>query len=209
MRFDFGTLDGATRYRLMTATVTPRPIAWVSTLGAGGLNVAPYSFFNAMGHTPPTVVLGCLTDAARGLKDTARNILDTGEFVVNLVPEALAAAMNITCIDAPYGVDEAALAGLAMTPSRAVAPPRIADAPVSFECRLLTAVTPSASQTIIIGQIVAAEIADHAVLNAERGHIDTAALHTIGRMGGAGIYTRTGDTFEMARPNWADWPEKP
>ncbi|HSF63800.1 MAG TPA: flavin reductase, partial [Paracoccaceae bacterium] len=84
MRFDLNDHPAAFGYKLMTATITPRPIAWVTTLGANGVvNCAPYSFFNAMGHTPPTVALGLLADATKGFKDTARNILDTGEFVVN------------------------------------------------------------------------------------------------------------------------------
>lgn len=205
MRFDFATLAGPDRYRLLTATVTPRPIAWVVTLNeGGGVNVAPFSFFNVMGHSPPMVVLGLMTDAARGLKDTARNILARGVFTVNLVPEALAEAMNRTAIDAPYGVDEADLAGLELAPGQAIPVPRIAASPVSFECRLQLALTPGPAQTIILGEVLAAEIADAAVLDGGRCHIDTAALRTIGRMGGAGSYTRTRDTFTMARPVWAE-----
>lgn len=206
MRFDFAALAGPERYRLLTATVTPRPIAWVVTRNAdGGQNLAPFSFFNVMGHSPPMLVLGLMTDAARGLKDTARNILARGDFTVNLVPEALAEAMNLTAIDAPHGVEEAALAGLELVPGRAVAAARLAAAPVAFECRLHLALTPGPAQTIVLGEVLAAEIADHAVLDAQRCHIDTAALHTIGRMGGAGGYTRTGDTFTMTRPVWAGY----
>ena len=205
MRFDFSVLSGPDRYRLLTAAVTPRPIAWVVTLTeGGGVNVAPFSFFNVMGHSPPMVVLGLMSDPARGAKDTARNILARGVFTVNLVPEALAEAMNQTAIDAPYGVDEAELAGLALLPGRAIPVPRVKDSPVAFECRLHLALTPGPAQTIILGEVLAAEIADAAVLDAGRCHIDTAALRTIGRMGGAGSYTRTRDTFTMARPVWAD-----
>lgn len=203
MRFDFSTLPGPDRYRLLTATVTPRPIAWVVTLNEdGGVNVAPFSFFNVMGHSPPTVVLGLMTDAARGLKDTARNILARGVFTVNLVPAALAEAMNATSIDAPHGVDEAALAGLALAPGVAVPVPRIAASPVAFECRLSMALTPGPAQTLILGEILAAEIADAAVQDAGRCHIDTAALDLIGRMGGRGVYARSRDTFTMERPVW-------
>ena len=118
MRFDYDALGPGIGYKLMTSTITPRPIAWVSTLGKNGVvNAAPYSFFNAMGHTPPTLALGLLADPARGFKDTARNILDTGEFVVNLVPERLAEAMNLTCINAPPDVSELDLAKLTPAPS--------------------------------------------------------------------------------------------
>ena len=93
-----------------------------------------------MGSAPPTVAIGLLADPERGFKDTAKNILDTGEFVVNLVPERLVQAMNLTSIDAPRGVDELALAGLRTTPSTHVSPPRISDSPVSFECVSLSSV---------------------------------------------------------------------
>lgn len=207
MHFDFADLSWQNRYRLMTATITPRPIAWVSTLNAGGgVNLAPFSFFNMMGHTPATVVLGLMTDAARGLKDTARNIVAQGEFVLSLVPFALAEAMNLTCIDAPHGVDEAALAGLDLLPSARVAPPRVAASPVAFECRLFTALTPSASQTIIIGEVLAAEVLDSAVTDPARCHIDNAALDLFGRMSGRGIYARTRDRFQLERPVWTGKP---
>ena len=110
MYYDIGDTDDQTIYKLMVSTVTPRPIAWVTTQSPdGALNAAPYSFFNAMGPNPPTLALGLMHDPARGRKDTARNILDTGEFVVNLVPRALAEAMNVTAIDAPAQIDELAL----------------------------------------------------------------------------------------------------
>lgn len=207
MRFDFDTLGPGIGYKLMTATITPRPIAWVSTLGKSGVvNVAPYSFFNAMGHTPPTIALGLLADPVRGFKDTARNILDTGEFVVNLVPEALAEKMNLTCIDAPSEVSELDLAGLHPEPSTHIRAPRIAEAPVSFECASLSAVVTGPHQTVVIGRILAVHIDDIYVQDAARGHIDTPAIGLIGRMHGSGWYARTGDMFQLDRPVW---PPKP
>ncbi len=207
MRFDFKTLAGSERSKLLTATVVPRPIAWVVTLDAeGGVNLAPFSFFNVMGHTPPTVVLGLTTDGARGPKDTLRNLLARGEFVVNLVPDALGAAMNLTSIDAPPGVDEAALAGLELVPGVAVAVPRVTASPVAFECRLTMVLTPGPGHSIVLGEVLTAEIADAAILDAGRCHIDTAALDLIGRMGGRGVYARSRDTFVMERPVWGDKP---
>src|SRR4051812_38968386 len=112
MLFDMETLEAQNRYKILTATVTPRPIAWVTTRSEDGIvNAAPYSFFNVLGHEPPTLAIGMLADPGR-FKDPATNILATGEFVVNLVSEANAAAMNVPCIDAPAEVDELALAGL-------------------------------------------------------------------------------------------------
>jgi flavin reductase (DIM6/NTAB) family NADH-FMN oxidoreductase RutF len=206
MRFDLDPNTPQFSYKLLTACVTPRPIAWVSTLGTNGvINAAPYSFFNAMGHTPPTVAIGILADPEKGWKDTARNILDSGEFVVNLVPEAMAAQMNQTCINAPTDVSELEIAGLQTAQSTHIKSPRIAGVPVSFECKTHTLVTTGPNQAIVIGQVHAIHISDQYVLDAEKGYIDTPALGLIGRMHGAGWYTRTSDTFQMERPDYATW----
>jgi len=204
MRFDLDPETPEFSYKLLTACVTPRPIAWVSTLGQNGVvNAAPYSFFNAMGHTPPTVAIGILADPVKGYKDTARNILDSGQFVVNLVPEALAEKMNITCVSAPADVSEIDMAGLKTVPSNSIAPPRIAESPVSFECVKHTIVNTGAHQAIVIGQVQVIHVADDFVLDAERGHIDTPALDLIGRMHGSGWYTRSRDKFQLDRPDYA------
>lgn len=209
MRFDLDPDTPQFSYKLLTACVTPRPIAWVSSLGLSGVvNAAPYSFFNAMGHTPPTVAIGILADPEKGWKDTARNILDTGEFVVNLVPETLAQEMNQTCMNAPSDVSEMEIAGLQTAPSTHIKPPRIAGAPVSFECKTHTLVTTGPQQAIVIGQVHAIHIADQYVLDEEKGYIDTPALGLIGRMHGAGWYTRTHDTFQLERPDYAGWVGK-
>jgi flavin reductase (DIM6/NTAB) family NADH-FMN oxidoreductase RutF len=205
MRFDLDPATPQISYKLLTACVTPRPIAWISSLSeAGVVNAAPYSFFNAMGHTPPTVAIGILADPEKGWKATARNIRDTGEFVVTLVNEDVAEAMNATCVNAPAEVSEMEIAGLQSAPSSHIKPPRIAGAPVSFECVTHTVVTTGACQAIVIGQVKAVHVADRYVLDAERAHIDTPALGMIGRMHGAGWYTRSGDQFQMERPTWTD-----
>lgn len=210
MRFDLDQLDPQIGYKLLTATVTPRPIAWITSLSANGaVNAAPYSFFNVMGHTPPTVAIGLLRDPARGLKDTATNIEASGEFVVNLVSEALAPQMNITSMDAPAGVSELECAGLKATPSDHVAPPRIASSPVSFECRALHCLMTGPQQMIVIGQVVCIHINDAHVLDAARGHVDTPALGLIGRMHGSGWYARSSDLFNLPRPSYADWLRDP
>ena len=203
MDFDLDTLETGLTYKLLTATVTPRPIAWVSTLSpAGARNAAPFSFFNAMGADPPTVVLGLMRDPVRGLKDTCQNILDTGEFVVNLVSAAMAGAMNETCVNAPSEVDELALAGLETEPSVRVKPARIKGAPVQFECTLLSAVVTSPNQTIAIGRIEIIHIGDEYLVDAERGHVDNRKLDLIARLYGAGWYQKGGERFEMVRPVW-------
>lgn len=202
MRWDMDKVETAIAYKLLAATVMPRPIAWVVTMDAQGrVNAAPYSFFNVMGSAPPTIALGMLNDPERGLKDSARNILDAGEFVVNLVPERLVAAANITSINAPYGVDELALAEMATTPSVHIKPPRITDSPVAFECRSHTTVETGPGQWVMIGQVIAVHIDDRFILDADRAHIDTPALDLVARSYGSD-YVRSHDTFQLVRPTW-------
>ena len=207
--FDMEILEAQSRYKILTATVTPRPIAWVTSCsGQGVVNAAPFSFFNVMGHEPPTVVLGLLAGAGR-FKDTAANILETGEFVVNLVSEQTAKAMNVTCIDAPPEIDEVELAGLTPVASRAIRPPRIAESPVSFECRVLASLVTGPRQTVVVGRVLGAHIDEAVVQDCERCYIDTQALHLVARMHGSGWYARCNDLFQMDRPVWAEWPDRP
>ncbi len=202
MRWDLDQTSPAMAYKLLAATVMPRPIAWVVTQDAQArVNAAPFSFFNLMGAAPPTVALGIQSGPAGGYKDTAQNIMDMGEFVINLVPEALVAQMNLTSIDAPRGVDELALAGLEIAPSQHIAPPRIAASPVAFECRTHTLVTTGPRQIVVIGLVVAVHVDDRFVLDPARGHIDTPALDLVARSYGTD-YVRSRDTFQLARPKW-------
>ena len=204
MRWELDQVDPSTAYKLLAATVIPRPIAWVVTLDrAGRRNAAPYSFFNVMGSAPPMIALGILADPVRGYKDTARNILDTNEFVVNLVPERLVHAMNTTAVDAPQGIDELALAELATRPSVHVAPPRIAESPVAFECRLHTKVVTGPHQIVILGQVISVYIEDRFVLDAHQAHIDTPSLDLVARSYGSD-YVRSKDTFQLKRPIWSE-----
>jgi flavin reductase (DIM6/NTAB) family NADH-FMN oxidoreductase RutF len=205
MIYDMRTLAADKRYKILASTIVPRPIAWVTTRDAAGvINAAPYSFFNAMGHEPPVVVLGILAHAEGRLKDTAQNIVDTGEFVVNLVPERLAEAMNVTCADAPPEVDETRLAGLALADSEVVGPPRLAQSPVSFECRTHTLLRVGTEQVIVVGEVQIAHVADEILLDPDLCHVDTPKMELIGRMHGSGWYVRTGDLFHMARPTYAE-----
>ncbi|HEV2303871.1 MAG TPA: flavin reductase family protein, partial [Stellaceae bacterium] len=136
MHFDLAQIPQSEAYKLLVATVVPRPIALATTVDAGGrVNAAPFSFFNAVSSIPPVVVLGIGGGEGTpdGWKDTERNIRDTGEFVVNLVDEALAERMNICAVDFPAEVGELDITRLTALPSAGVKPPRIAEAPVSFE----------------------------------------------------------------------------
>lgn len=190
-------------YKLLTATITPRPIAWITTQSADGArNAAPYSFFNMMGDNPPIVAVGMMRDPVKGFKDTCSNILATGEFVVNLVPVALADQMNATCVNAPAGVDELDLAGLETLSSVRISPPRIKGAPVNLECTLHSAIVTGPHQTLAIGRVEVIHIADEMLLDAERGHVDNGKLDLIARLHGSGLYQKGGERFEMTRPVW-------
>lgn len=201
MEFDFEQLAADDRYKILTSTVVPRPIAWVSTLSRNGVrNAAPFSFFNAMSKTPPIIAIGIQANVDGSMKDTARNILETREFVINLVPRSADQAMNLTSIEAPPDVDELALAGLATLPSLKVKPERIATSPVAFECLLHTPVEVAPSQLIVLGEIVMAHVDDAFVLDPTKCYIDTPALHLIGRMQGRGWYSTTDSAFQIKRP---------
>lgn len=175
---------------------------------AGRCNAAPYTFFSIAGTEPPVVTVTVLPTPDGRMKDTGVNILQTKEFVVNLVSEELAEAMNTTCIDAPPHIDEMALAGLAPAPSVKIKTPRIARSPVALECVLHTTVPLSDNQLIIVGRIVHAYANDEIVLDATEPVLDTEAMHLVGGMHGARWYARTSNTFAMDRPTWANRARK-
>jgi len=208
MHFDFAEVSATDRYRLMASAITPRPIAWVTSQSTSGArNAAPYSFFNMMGANPPIVVIGMGRRPDGTHKDSAANVIETGEFVVNLVCEADAPAMNLTSIDAPPGVDEIALADIATAPSLAIAPPRIASAPVAMECRVFQT-QDIGNFTLVIGEVVQFHVRDE-FYDPVRRHVLTPDMHLVGRVHGAGGYARATDLFEMQRPTWADYAHKP
>ncbi|MEO5707614.1 MAG: flavin reductase family protein [Alteraurantiacibacter sp.] len=211
MQFTMDSLTPAERYKLLVNTITPRPIAWVVTQDRDGRrNAAPYSFFNAMGGTPPLVCIGMAPDGQRpgvAVKDSLRVIRETGEFSIALVGEPQADAMNLTAVAAPPGTDELALAGLATTPATRIAAPLIAGAPVNFECRvwqLIETGTASApGSAIVIGEVLVTHIDDR-FLGDEDGRlrIDTPAMHLIGRTYAAGEYVRNAAPLHMTRLTW-------
>ncbi|MGX9965788.1 flavin reductase family protein [Roseomonas sp. F4] len=204
MLFDLDALPAASRYKLLTSTVVPRPIAWVVTQDtAGVMNAAPYSFFNVFGADPPIVALGIGNRPSGSAKDTGANIAATGEFTVCLVREDALPAMNITAADFPKGVDEVAAAGLATLPSTKVRPPRLAASPVALECTLFKTVE-LGSHSLVLGLVRAMHIVESAVMDVERCYIDSPALGLVGRMHGAGWYTRTSDRLEMKRVSAAE-----
>ena len=180
--------------------VGPRPIGWMSTKSkAGVVNLAPYSFFTALNYTPPIIGFSSI-----GRKDSLRNIEETGEFVWNLATRDLAEAMNATCARVPHGVNEFELGNLTEVASVKVAPPRVGESPVAFECKLSQLIQLSSKDDeavdtwMVLGQVVLMHISP-ALL--KEGVFDTAAAGLILRGGGPGDYFELGQKFFMARPD--------
>jgi flavin reductase (DIM6/NTAB) family NADH-FMN oxidoreductase RutF len=183
------------------ALVTPRPIGWISTVDARGrANLAPYSFFNAVADAPPMVMYastGRKIGRDEG-KDTLANIRATGEFVVNVVPRALADAMNVSSGALPPDVDEFARAGLARAASRVVAPPRVAAAPASLECRLWQVIDlPGQDNHMVLGEVVGVHI-DAEVIVA--GKVDVTRFQPLARLGYRD-YAAVESVFALDRPD--------
>jgi flavin reductase (DIM6/NTAB) family NADH-FMN oxidoreductase RutF len=201
--FDLATTSQGDTYKLLASVILPRPIAWVVSRDAiGAVNAAPFSFFNIVSSDPPLVAISFSSAPDREGKDTLSNINARGEFVVNMVPEELAEAMNITATNAPRGIDETQLAGLELAPSSMVDIPRIAASPVALECRLVQTLNFGGTSTILLGRIVYVHIRTSAFEDLVRLHVDPTQLRLIGRMHGAGGYTTTRDTFQIARKSW-------
>lgn len=189
-------------YKLITGTIVPRAIGWVSTVNADGQpNLAPFSYFTAVCAKPPTILF-CPGVRGRDLspKDTMNNLRATGEFVVNIVTEELAEAMNITATEMPEDVNEFEVAGLSTTPSKTVSPPRVAKSPVNYECKVTQIVDigdgSSGAGSVVIGEVLHLHIADR-VMQPDF-HIDIQALKPIGRLAGPN-YAYIHETFEMKR----------
>ena len=202
MRLDFTQLPAWDVYAWMTRTILPRPIAWVSTVSAAGrTNLAPFSFFQGITSNPPTLMFSPVNKSDGTKKDTVRNLEATGEFVVNLVSFSLAEKMNATAALLPYEESEFEAFGIASIASERVGPPRVAAAPVSFECRLdrivLIGEGPLAAN-VVFGRILVVHVKDE-VLD-ERGRPDAGKLDLIGRLGGES-YTRTTERFDLKRPD--------
>lgn len=186
-------------YPLLASLVTPRPIAWVTTVDTEGVvNAAPFSFFNVLGASPPIVGFCPGDRESGGPKDTALNIRMNHEFVVNLVDEVTAEAMNKTAATLPHGMSELAGSGLTTVPSTVVRPPRILEAPASLEC-LEWGTVQIGDNRLIIGLVKRLHIRDE-LLDQETLRIRSELFHPIGRMASPNWYCRTGDRFEMKRP---------
>ena len=202
MLLDFSQLQTVDAYHWMTSTILPRPIAWVSTISPEGrTNRAPFSFFQGITANPPTLMFVPVNDREGAKKDTVRNIELVPEFVVNLVPHALASAMNDTAALLPYGESEFEKFGVASAPSVRVRPPRVAATVVAFECTLDRIVHIGAgplAANVVFGRIHLAHVRDDVM--AADGYPDAAKLDLVGRLGRAD-YTTTRQTFSLKRPD--------
>jgi len=194
MELDCGTLDTESAYKLLVGAVVPRPIAWVTTLSPhGGVNLAPFSCFTFVSNRPPMLAIsvGRLKGA---LKDTARNIAARGEFVVNIADETQVEQVHESSTEYPDHVSEAAELGLATAPGRRIATPRIADAPVSMECRLSqTLEFGELRSQLLVGEVLCFHVADRLYAN---GKIDVTRFKPIARLGGPN-YARLGEVLTM------------
>jgi flavin reductase (DIM6/NTAB) family NADH-FMN oxidoreductase RutF len=192
-------------YKLLTGIVVPRPIALVSTVDRAGIaNLAPFSFFNAVGSNPPTLLFCPVVRAASPghdmRKDTLRNVEETGEFVVNVISDAIAAAANITSSEVPPDVDEFVLSGLTPIASETIRPARVAESPAQMECKLLQVFYTShepGGGVIVLGEILRFHVRKDLFDNFR---IDPAGLDAVGRMAG-NSWVRTRDRIDLIRPH--------
>lgn len=199
MELDFEGRHADRAYSILTALVTPRPIAWVTTLGSDGVvNAAPFSFFNVFGANPPIVAIAPGNRPDGSPKDTARNIRGNHEFVVNLVDESVAEQMNLTAAPLPPGQSEVDLAKLETFPSSVVEPPRIAAAPASLECVEWGTLEIGANR-LVVGIVKRVHVRDE-LIDPDVLRIRTELFHSVGRMASPGWYCLTRDRFEMDRP---------
>ena len=199
MRIDFDpeAVGRTPFYKLMTATIVPRPIAWVSTLSAGGtVNLAPHSFFTVACVEPPMVQFTSV-----GQKDTLRNVEETGEFVVNLAPEELFEQINATAVNFPPEVGEFEAVGVEQEASTRVKPPRVAASPVALECVVHSTIRLGDS-TVVLGRVVHAAVDESVLVD---GHPDVRRLRPLSRLG-KDEWATVGEVKELARIRYADWP---
>ena len=194
--------DPSLRYDPIKAIVAPRPIGWISTLSTQGVaNLAPYSFFNAVGGMPPMLMF-----ASEGFKDSARNASDTGEFVFNYASKNLSIEMNNSSANAPAGVSEFEHYGIEQAPSKIIAPPRVAKANAALECKVTSVIETNdiegnlTGAVIIIGQVVGVHLNDEVLRD---GRFDVNLAEPVSRLGYMD-FGLTSDLHEMIRPDYKD-----
>lgn len=201
MEINLSTARASSIYQHLIRVIAPRPIAWVSTVSASGVtNLAPFSFFTGVGSRPPSVLFCPANRRDGGPKDTLKNILETHEFVINVVPYRLAEAMNLSSAELPAEESEFELTGLQISDSAVVKAPGVSSSPIRMECRLLQHLALDngpGGANIVLGEIVHMYL-DDSVLD-PTGYADPSLLDLVGRLGGA-AYCRTTAQFELPRP---------
>ncbi len=199
MQLDPQTLEQISIYKLLISSVVPRPIAWVSSVDANGVrNLAPFSYFMAITDSPPTIAFSCSARES-GKKDTLRNIEATGEFVVNIADDDRAEAMNLSSGDYPPEIDEFTVTKLTAVPSALVKAPRVAEAPINMECKLVQVLRVGTKASLVLGEVVQWHVRDD-VYDAKTGRLDMERLRPVGRLCG-NLYSHIHQIFEMKRPN--------
>jgi flavin reductase (DIM6/NTAB) family NADH-FMN oxidoreductase RutF len=205
--FDLSKLQPQERYKLLIGLVVPRPIALVTTVSKGGVvNTAPYSFFNIFSETPALVVIGIDARADGSMKDSARNARDTGVFVVNLVDEALAAAMNDCAVDFPPDMSETSALGLALAAGIHVPVPRLVDAPAALECRKMMMINIGPDRELLIGEVLGVQVRS-GIVDRDTLRVDFDAYKPVGRLAGS-LYARQHDRFKLERESFEKWTRR-
>jgi flavin reductase (DIM6/NTAB) family NADH-FMN oxidoreductase RutF len=206
MQLTLSELSPSQRYQVVSSLVVPRPIAWVTTLNEdGSVNAAPFSYFNLMGESPPMAVLGIGKRRDGSAKDSFRNIRRSHEFVINLVTEENAPAMNLSATEFPPGVSEVEAIGLKTEPSQVVKPPRLAISPAHFEAREIQTLLIGGNQ-VVMGELLVVHIRDE-FIEADSLQVHTEKMGMIGRLQGglAGGYSRTRDPLHLKRLSYEEW----
>lgn len=205
--FDLSKLQPQQRYKLLIGLVVPRPIALITTVSKSGVvNTAPYSFFNVFSETPALVVIGIDARADGSMKDSARNARDTGVFVVNLVDEALAAAMNDCAVDFPPEMSETSALGLTVAAGIHVPVPHLSDAPAALECRKTMMINIGPDRELLIGEVLGIH-ARSGIVDRETLRVDFDAYKPVGRLAGS-LYARQHDRFKLERESLEAWTRR-
>ncbi len=202
MEINPDTLAPQSIYKLLIGSILPRPIGWISSIDQNGCaNLAPFSFFNAICANPPHILFcPMIRTADHQPKDSLVNVRATGEFVANIVTEALVEAMNLTSTELPHDVNEFKLAGLTPAPSKTVRPPRVAESPIHFECKVVQIIDLGDQPhggSVVIGRVLHIHVSEDVLLGQDK--IDLAKLKPVGRLAGNN-YCRVTDIFEVVRP---------
>jgi flavin reductase (DIM6/NTAB) family NADH-FMN oxidoreductase RutF len=197
VQFDPAQLSEAQQYKLMTGSIVPRPIALVTTLGEMGPNAAPFSLFNVVATEPPILFISVGDQVDGREKDTIKNLRKNPEFVVHIVNHAMVERMNVCSTNFPTGVNELEKAGFSVVPARKVSPPRIAESPAQFECRVINIIDIGARHHLGLGEVLWFHYHEDVV--DERQRVNFEKLNPVGRLTGP-MYARLTETFKLVRP---------